>query len=510
MKLPSLLWAPPFAALEEPDSIRVWRERILLPMLIGISLLGMIAVLPVMLSYRVSIRSVNLLLSYSWVVSATILRYRSSFRLRAIGLLVVIYLIGTISLHDAGLSGAGREFYLAFTVLASILLGMRVGLIALVISIISLAVAGWAMTSGVLPLPELRVMANSGNARSWITGTTGFMVLATMAAGSAAALVHGLGSAIHKKQLLVARLREEQNLLEQRVADRTQALHKSNLQLQQAYADLHENQEKLLVVEKMASLGRLTAGIAHEMNTPLAAVRAALAELDKLALEYRSSIDDPQVLSQDHHEIAAEMQRALRLADRSAERAASFVRGIKGQTRDMSAHERRQFALGDAVQEALLFVGHALRASSCTVALEAPDHPIVLYGVPGRMVQVVTNLVMNAIEANRPGVDAVIRLRLSANEQAVSLQVYDEGCGIAPEHLPKIFDPMFTTKPFGQGTGLGLTIVHDVVTCEFGGSVAVVSQPDQGTTFTLSFPHSQEALIAPDKPIAARFGRTPL
>jgi signal transduction histidine kinase len=84
-----------------------------------------------------------------------------------------------------------------------------------------------------------------------------------------------------------------------------------------------------------------------------------------------------------------------------------------------------------------------------------------------------------------------ISLRLTARANEVELQVSDTGSGIPPEIMPKIFEPMFTTKPFGQGTGLGLAIVHDIVMGEFGGTIQVASQPDQGTTFTLLFPKSK-------------------
>src|SRR5205807_2107336 len=111
-----------------------------------------------------------------------------------------------------------------------------------------------------------------------------------------------------------------------------------------------------------------------------------------------------------------------------------------------------------------------------------------LSGSPARLAQVVTNLVMNAIDASAEKGGGTITLRLEAAPEAVTLQVKDRGSGIPPELLSKIFDLMFTTKPFGQGTGLGLTIVQQIVTGDFGGTVAVESQVGQGTTFTLRFP----------------------
>lgn len=259
-------------------------------------------------------------------------------------------------------------------------------------------------------------------------------------------------------------------------------------ELEDAYQTLQANQEKLLITEKMAAIGRLTAGIAHEMNTPLAAVRTALEELNKLTSEYAESIAVPQVTADDHREIAADMRRALQVAQRAAERTAGFVRGIKAQTRDLAPHERHRFNVVPVIREALLLLGHTLRHNRCEADFQPTEEVIELWGSPGRLAQVVTNLVANAIDANVAQGGQIVRLSLTRTATDVQLRVSDEGPGIAPEHLSKIFDPMFTTKPFGEGTGLGLSIVHDIITGDFGGSVKVASRAGEGAAFTLHFP----------------------
>lgn len=262
--------------------------------------------------------------------------------------------------------------------------------------------------------------------------------------------------------------------------------------LSQAYHRLQEDQEQLLASEKMASLGRLTAGIAHEMNTPLAAVRSALAELDHLIAEYQAAIGDPEITPDDHHEIALDMQKTARLAGSSAERAASFVRSIKSQTRETSPGERMRFKVVPVVEDTLHLLGHALRHGKCTISFEHEGEEDELIGAPGRLGQVVTNLITNAIDACAEKGGGPIQVRLVRTASGLDLQVHDWGSGIPPELVNKIFEPMFTTKPFGQGTGLGLTIIHDIVTGDFGGTVEVSSQPGQGATFTVHFPHLQE------------------
>jgi signal transduction histidine kinase len=258
-------------------------------------------------------------------------------------------------------------------------------------------------------------------------------------------------------------------------------------ELERAHRALRENQEKLLISERMASLGRLTAGMAHEMNTPLAAVRAALGELIKLVSEYKASIDAPDITPADHLEIAREMEAAAKLADSAAHRVAGFVRGIKAETRDLSSKEYCHFDPVPVIEETLLLLSHAARAANCTVTLKPESPTLDLFGSPSRLAQVVTNLVTNAIDASAEKGGGPIELVLGSWDRGLELRVTDQGSGIAPENLGKIFYPMYTSKPFGVGTGLGLTIVHDIVTGDFNGTIEVESQLGEGTSFVLKF-----------------------
>jgi len=281
-------------------------------------------------------------------------------------------------------------------------------------------------------------------------------------------------------QEVVEKNREREQLLN--------ALEKRATELEEAYVALKENQQKLLASEKTASIGRLTASIAHEMNSPVAAVRAALAELERLVTEYRESVADPEVTTSDHCEIAGEMQKTLRLATGAAERAADFVRSIKNQTRDIGHKERIHFDAVANVRDALLLLGHSLRKANCAVQIKSSAEAIDLVGPPGRLGQVVTNLVTNAIDAMTPLGGGTIDLNLESSDDSVVLRVSDRGQGVADEIRNRIWEPLFTTKPFGHGTGLGLTIVRDIVTGDFGGSVDFESRNGGGVIFTVVFP----------------------
>ncbi|MEC5387001.1 substrate-binding domain-containing protein [Uliginosibacterium sp. H3] len=248
-----------------------------------------------------------------------------------------------------------------------------------------------------------------------------------------------------------------------------------------------QSREKLMIAEKMASLGRLTAGIAHEMNTPLAAVRAAVLELESLVTEYRDSIGDDSVNDDDHREIAAEMSKAISLASGAAERAAGFVRGVKSQTRDLSSQQLVNFNVVTTIQDAILLLSHTLREKNCKLELQKRADDLQVHGSPGRLAQVITNLITNAVDASAATIardgGARIEISLEQEDRFVVMRVKDQGSGIPPEVLPRIFEPMFSTKKFGDGTGLGLTIVNDIVTGDFKGSIEIDSTVGQGTTF---------------------------
>jgi signal transduction histidine kinase/DNA-binding LacI/PurR family transcriptional regulator len=259
-------------------------------------------------------------------------------------------------------------------------------------------------------------------------------------------------------------------------------LNRRALDLEKANARIKNNQQQLLVSEKMASLGRLTAGIAHEMNTPLATVRAAIDELKRLVSEYAESVDDPAVLPDDHKAIAGDMSRSLVLADKASEKAASFIRSIKTQTREIQNAQTTVFDTAVVAREALSLLEYTSRHKNVAVVFESPDKPLPVQGSPGRFSQVVTNLVNNALDAVARDSGRIV-VSVSAEAGALALRVSDNGTGIPDSIRARIFDPLFTTKPFGEGTGLGLTLVNEIVTGDFGGTIEFESTEGAGTRF---------------------------
>jgi signal transduction histidine kinase len=315
-------------------------------------------------------------------------------------------------------------------------------------------------------------------------------------------------SALSIANALSYRAIEELNAgLEQKVEQRTQELVTTNAklssslsELEQAYRALEHSQDQLVRAEKMAALGRLTAGIAHEMNTPLGASLNSLKLLQELVDEYTSSIGDPDVNESDHCDIATEMAETVKATREWVEKASFHIRSLKGQTRDLRRGQTIEFSVLQTIEETIVLVSHRLRLSECTVVTACTSPNPTLNGDPAKLGQVLANFITNSIDAYKAADKAggEIRIEVGGNDTMLELHIADQGCGIPQEHLTKIFDELFTTKPVGEGTGLGLSISRDLITNFFGGTISVESVVGQGTTFTVRLPrHYEVALLQP-------------
>ncbi|HTD51604.1 MAG TPA: ATP-binding protein, partial [Thermoanaerobaculia bacterium] len=464
-----------------------WRERVLFGFLWGVTGIGLVAYV---LSVRMALRSNAwgiigyYTVAYGILVVTTILP-GLRFTTRAWISLSVLLVVGIGQLWVGGLIGSGRVYLFGFAILATLLRGWKGAVVALIVLLGTMVTFSALVAAG-----HLHFIFPQGEAspRVWIMLSATFLFLCGGTVAAVALLVRGLQESLVEERRLVAQLQEGQALLEKRVAERTEELHSSNQELAQAYEALQKGQQQLIAAEKMASLGRLTAGITHEINTPLAAVRAALSESGKLVTEYESSLEDAAVTPEDHRGIARDLKRAVELAAKAAGKAADFVRSVKAQTRDLAPQARERFNAVPVVRDALLLLGYSLRQTNCEARLDCPDETVELEGSPGRLAQIVTNVVTNAVDASRANGGGLIALALGSRDGEVELTVTDRGCGMAPDVLSRIFDPLFSTKPFGEGTGLGLTLVRDIVATDFRGTIDVQSSPGEGSTFRFLFP----------------------
>jgi len=296
----------------------------------------------------------------------------------------------------------------------------------------------------------------------------------------------------------VNRSLERLNLhLEEQVRERTAAvqvangeLRRSLDELRQAYEQLERNHAGLLRADRLATLGRLTAGIAHEMNTPLSAVLNALKIIADVGAEYASSIDDPSVLPADHREIAAEIVATAEIASRWTRKAAAFIRSVKAHGREIDPATAQPFVLKDVVTDAETLLDHRLRAASVRIDYEEDPPSITLVGDPSRLGQVLINLITNAIDAYEDAGMIGGRIQISARRLSdqVGITVRDRAGGIRAEVLPHIFEELFTTKGPGRGTGLGLWVARNLIEEAFGGTLDVESTAGDGSCFFATIP----------------------
>ena len=301
-----------------------------------------------------------------------------------------------------------------------------------------------------------------------------------------------------------ARLGDELVRLNNDLAAATRESARKGRELERTLGELREAQSLLVHREKMASLGQTTAGVAHEINNPLAfvisnthtlsrdfedlfgfvnAVGDQLDGLRSLAPKVASVIDEAAA-DVELGVLAETVPRKLASMNEGLERIRQIVADLRVLSR-LDEAERKEVDLVTSVTATLRFLEPLCRTHGVTLVPDLPSE-LVFPCQPGALNQAVSNLVSNAVQASRPG--GSVRVSLVGEEDRVVLRVEDEGCGIPKEKVSRIFDPFFTTKPVGQGVGLGLSIVHQVATSH-GGTVEVDSEPGRGTRMDLVLPY---------------------
>lgn len=233
-------------------------------------------------------------------------------------------------------------------------------------------------------------------------------------------------------------------------------------------------EEQLVQNEKLTSLGLLAAGVAHEVNTPLAVISNYIQMLAK-----QIPPDDPR-------------QKTIDRIVKQTFRASEIVNNLLNFSRTGGA-ELAEVDLNDVLEETLTLVQHPFKTAQVTVIKNYKNELPPVLGSTTRLQQVFLNLLMNARDAMPGG--GMLEVRTMAHNGSVEVELTDNGAGIPAEHLHKIFDPFFTTKPTGRGTGLGLSVSYGIIK-EHAGKVDVKSTPGKGTSFRLEFPAARKAVHA--------------
>ena len=301
-------------------------------------------------------------------------------------------------------------------------------------------------------------------------------------------LMIGVVRDITERKRAEAEIRELNATLEARVVSRTQELAQANTELQATLGNLQRAQNELLRAEKLASLGALVAGIAHELNTPIGnavTVSSTLLDEQRRFSEKMASGLTRSALDR----FVGVVGEAGQIVERNLYRAAELIGSFKQLAVDQSSYQRRPFDLQDVVHEIMLAMAPSTRRTPFRIIEEVPAG-LVLDSYPGPLGQILMNLINNALIHAFDGRDSGhVWIRAEAAEPGwITLRVVDDGCGISAENQKRIFDPFFTTRLGQGGSGLGLHVVFSLVVDLLGGRIDVDSSPGLGAIFIVRLP----------------------
>ncbi|PWF49283.1 sensor histidine kinase [Massilia glaciei] len=255
-----------------------------------------------------------------------------------------------------------------------------------------------------------------------------------------------------------------------------------------ALDDLRQTQESLMEAERLASLGSLVAGVAHEINTPVGITLTSASVLKEATDKIQAAVANGGLKKSEIMGYLDTASESATLIMNNAYRAAHLIHSFKQIAVDQASEERRRFGLGEYIGEIISSLQPKLKKGALKLHLDCPVD-IVLDSYPGAFAQVVTNLLLNCVDhAFKADVSGQIRIGARVVGEQVEVYVDDDGLGIPPNVLERVFDPFFTTRRGQGGTGLGLNIVYNLVVKQFGGAIAVSSTPGEGTRFTLCIP----------------------
>lgn len=293
-----------------------------------------------------------------------------------------------------------------------------------------------------------------------------------------------------------ARLKAEQ-LLE----DKARELYMKNQQLEASYDQLKKQQAFMLNHEKLATLGTLSAGIAHEVNNPLAFVSSNVESLqlylksynrlyqhaktlqEKLSGEDREELaslieeEDLEFVTEDIPELVSDTNDGLK-------RVREIILNLRSFARTQSS-DRCSADLVEGLESTIKLLTSELK-NSVTLKLDLQPLPEITCN-PNELNQVFLNLIINAKHATQESSDPTISVSTHLDNQQIVIEIKDNGCGMSEELQKEIFVPFFTTKPVGQGTGMGLAIAYSIIQ-DHNGEIQVTSEPDRGTAFTIKLP----------------------
>ena len=283
-------------------------------------------------------------------------------------------------------------------------------------------------------------------------------------------------------------LAEYHQVLERKVEERTK-------ELSQTLETLQQTQAELIRSEKMSALGNLVAGVAHEINTPVGNAILAASVLAGETKTFSTACEQKTLKRSQLQAYLGVAEDSSQLILRNLQQAVDLIQSFKQVAVDQSSHHLRTFPLVDYLHSILTSLEPQFKKVKHQISIEG-DPQITISSFPGALSQIITNFVMNSlVHAYKGGDQGNIHIKvLRAIQDRVLLIYSDDGCGISAKDQDKVFEPFFTTARDRGGSGLGLHLVHNLVTQTLKGSIQLQSSKNEGVTFTLNLP----SLMLPD------------
>ncbi|GGF84343.1 PAS domain-containing protein [Alteromonas lipolytica] len=280
----------------------------------------------------------------------------------------------------------------------------------------------------------------------------------------------------------------EKKALETKINERNEQLNESNKNLEESLQRLNQTKDKLVEAEKMASLGSLVAGVAHEINTPVGVGLTGISQLNSECDEIKKHYQAGTLTADDFEDFIDSAGELSGLVQKNLERTASLVRSFKQVAVDQTSEQDREVNLKQYFEEVVTSLASVLRKSQARVNIDCADNFIVKTN-PGLLAQVLTNFIVNSVvHGFADKGSGTINIAVSEITKTEFLIDYrDDGVGIEETHVAKIFEPFFTTKRGSGGTGLGLNIAYNIITNALKGSVVCSSKRGHGVQFNIHF-----------------------
>jgi len=277
--------------------------------------------------------------------------------------------------------------------------------------------------------------------------------------------------------------------LEDKVKERTLEIEMKKQELSNAWEKVQSAQQQLVESEKMAALGNLVAGIAHEINTPVGIGVTAASKLRSLTTEIQALYQDNKMKRSDLEKYFKSSLQGTEFVLNNLSRASELIQSFKQVAVDQSTEQKRTFELREYLDEILLSLHPKLKRTKHRITIHC-EQEIILSSYPSAFYQIITNLIMNSlIHGFEHTTEGQISLQAKVKPDKNLYLVYqDNGQGIAEMNLKNIFEPFFTTNRQGGGSGLGLHIVYNLVTHTLGGRIMCDSEFGYGVTFTIHIP----------------------